>query len=83
MPEFLWVSKFASAQGDTASGYELSVIATCVLGGVSSAGGTGNISGILLGSLLLGILNNALPLINVSPFCKLVSRINNINCSSY
>ena len=64
----LWVSKFASAQGDTASGYELSVIAACVLGGVSSAGGTGNISGILLGSLLLGILNNALPLINVSPF---------------
>ncbi len=64
----LWVSKFASAQGDTASGYELSVIAACVLGGVSSSGGTGNISGILLGSLLLGILNNALPLINVSPF---------------
>ena len=39
-----------------------------MLGGVSSSGGTGNISGILLGSLLLGILNNALPLINVSPF---------------
>lgn len=64
----LWVSKFASAQGDTASGYELSVIAACVLGGVNSAGGSGTISGIILGSLLLGILNNALPLINVSPF---------------
>ncbi|WP_027094659.1 ABC transporter permease [Cohnella thermotolerans] len=64
----LWVSKFASAQGDTASGYELSVIAACVLGGVSIAGGSGKISGILLGSVLLGILNNALPMINVSPF---------------
>jgi rhamnose transport system permease protein len=64
----LWVSKFASAQGDTASGYELSVIAACVLGGVNSAGGSGTVSGIILGSLLLGILNNALPLINVSPF---------------
>lgn len=64
----LWVSKFASAQGDTASGYELSVIAACVLGGVSIAGGSGKISGIILGSILLGILNNALPLINVSPF---------------
>jgi len=64
----LWVSKFASAQGDTASGYELSVIAACVLGGVSIAGGTGKISGIVLGSVLLGILNNALPMINVSPF---------------
>jgi rhamnose transport system permease protein len=64
----LWVSKFASAQGDTASGYELSVIAACVLGGVSIAGGSGKISSIILGSILLGILNNALPLINVSPF---------------
>ena len=64
----LWVAKFASAQGDTASGYELSVIAACVLGGVSIAGGSGKISGIVLGSVLLGILNNALPMINVSPF---------------
>ncbi|MFE9274050.1 ABC transporter permease [Paenibacillus glucanolyticus] len=67
----LWVSKFASAQGDTASGYELSVIAACVLGGVSIAGGSGKISGILLGSILFGILNNALPLINVSPFWQM------------
>ncbi len=49
----LWVSKFASAQGDTASGYELSVIAACVLGGVSIAGGSGKISGIILGSIFL------------------------------
>lgn len=67
----LWVSKFASAQGDTASGYELSVIAACVLGGVSIAGGSGKISGIILGSILLGILNNALPLIDVSPFWQM------------
>jgi len=64
----LWVSKFASAQGDTAMGYEMDVIAACVLGGVNISGGSGKISGIILGSLLLGIINNALPLINVSPF---------------
>ncbi len=40
----LWVSKFASAQGDTASGYELTVIAACILGGVSIAGGSGKAS---------------------------------------
>lgn len=51
--------------------YELSVIAACVLGGVSIAGGSGKISGILLGSILFGILNNALPLINVSPFWQM------------
>ncbi|MFC4321442.1 ABC transporter permease [Litchfieldia salsa] len=64
----LWVSKFASAQGDTASGYELTVIAACILGGVSIAGGSGKIAGVILGSVLIGILNNALPLLNVSPF---------------
>lgn len=67
----LWVSKFASAQGDTASGYELTVIAACILGGVSIAGGAGKISGVILGSILLGLLNNALPLLNVSPFWQM------------
>lgn len=64
----LWVSRYASAQGDTAVGYELSVIAACVLGGISISGGSGKVSGLILGTLLFGILNNALPLINVSPF---------------
>jgi len=64
----LWVSNFASAQGDTAVGYEMNVIAATVLGGVSVAGGRGKVSGILLGSILFGILANALPLINISPF---------------
>ncbi len=64
----LWVSKFASAQGDTGTGYEMTVIAACVLGGVSIAGGSGKVSGLILGALLIGILENALPLINVSPF---------------
>ena len=64
----LWVSKFASAQGDTAAGYEMSVIASCVLGGVSVSGGRGKVAGLVLGVVLFGILANALPLINVSPF---------------
>ena len=64
----LWVSKFASAQGDTAAGYEMNVIASCVLGGVSVSGGRGKVAGLLLGVVLFGILANALPLVNVSPF---------------
>ncbi|MDR2435267.1 MAG: ABC transporter permease [Treponema sp.] len=64
----LWVAKFASAQGDTAVGYEMNVIASCVLGGVSVSGGRGKILGLLLGVILFGILANALPLINVSSF---------------
>ena len=64
----LWVAKFASAQGDTAAGYEMNVIASCVLGGVSVSGGRGRVAGLVLGVILFGILANALPLINVSPF---------------
>lgn len=64
----LWVSRYASAQGDTAMGYEMNIIAASVLGGISVAGGVGKISGLILGFSLLGILNNALPLLNVSIF---------------
>lgn len=67
----LWVARFASAQGDTATGYEMNVIAACILGGVSIAGGSGKVTGVILGSLLIGILNNALPLIGVSPFWQM------------
>jgi rhamnose transport system permease protein len=67
----LWVAKFASAQGNTAIGYELQVIAACILGGVSITGGVGKLSGLLLGTIMLGILANALPLINVSPFWQM------------
>jgi rhamnose transport system permease protein len=64
----LWVAKFASAQGDTAAGYEMNVIASCVLGGVSVSGGRGKVAGLVLGVILFGILANALPLVKVSPF---------------
>lgn len=64
----LWVSKYASAQGDTASGYEMTVIAACVIGGVSVSGGSGKVQGVFLGAILLGVLKQALPMLKVSPF---------------
>ena len=67
----LWVARFASAQGDTAMGYELQVIAACILGGVSILGGIGKLSGLILGTILFGILANALPLVDVSPFWQM------------
>ena len=64
----LYVCKYGVAQGETCTGYEMNVIAACVLGGVSINGGTGRVPGVLLGAILLGILNNAMPLIQVSSF---------------
>ncbi len=65
---YLWVARYAIAYGELALGYELTVIAACVIGGVSIAGGAGSVVGTLLGALFLGVLVNALPVINVSPF---------------
>jgi rhamnose transport system permease protein len=65
---YLWVARFAVAYTDVASGFELQVIAACVIGGISIGGGVGTVAGVLLGCLFLGVLKNALPLLGVSPF---------------
>lgn len=70
----LWVCKYACAQGTTANAYEMNVIASVVLGGVSIAGGYGNITGVALGALLFGIISNILPLIQVSSFWQRAIR---------
>ena len=66
----LWTSRYSFASFETGKGYEMSVIAACVLGGVAVTGGTGRITGVLLGTLLIGIINAALPMIQVSSFAK-------------
>ena len=53
---------------ELAAGYELTVIAACVIGGISIAGGIGSVMGGLLGVLFTGVINGALPVIHVSPF---------------
>ncbi|HEV7344859.1 MAG TPA: ABC transporter permease [Devosia sp.] len=68
---YLWISRYVIASVEVASGYELTIIAACVIGGVSIAGGIGSVAGVLLGALFLGIINNALPVINISPFWQM------------
>jgi rhamnose transport system permease protein len=67
----LWVSRYASAQSDVATGFELQTIAACMIGGVSILGGSGSIGGVILGALFLGIVNNALPVVGLSPFYQM------------
>lgn len=68
---YLWVSRYVIASTEVANGYELSIIAACVIGGVSIAGGIGSVAGAVLGALFLGIIGSALPVINISPFWQL------------
>ncbi len=68
---YLWISRYAVAYVDVANGFELQVIASCVIGGISIAGGTGKVVGCVLGALFLGVINNALPVIGISPFWQM------------
>ncbi|QRV22906.1 ABC transporter permease [Marinomonas foliarum] len=68
---YLWVSRFAVAYVDVANGFELQVIAACVIGGVSIVGGLGSVVGCVIGALFIGVVNNALPIIGVSPFWQM------------
>ena len=64
----LYASRYESAQTNTALGFELTTVAASVVGGVSISGGVGTVPGVLLGAFLLGIIDNALTLINISQF---------------
>jgi rhamnose transport system permease protein len=68
---YLWVSKYVIASSETAIGYELQVIAACVIGGVSIAGGVGSVGGAILGALFLFIIGRALPVVGISPFWQM------------
>jgi rhamnose transport system permease protein len=68
---YLWVARFAVAYTDIALGFELSVIAACLIGGVSIAGGTGTATGVLLGCLFIGIIRSSLPLVGISAFWQM------------
>jgi rhamnose transport system permease protein len=70
----LWLSRFESAQTNTALGFELQTVTASVVGGVSTSGGVGTIPGVLLGALLLGVIENSLTLIRISPFWQLAAQ---------
>jgi rhamnose transport system ATP-binding protein len=63
----LWASRYATIDARVASGYELSVIAAAVVGGVALRGGAGTIFGIAMGALTLLVIRNGLILVRVDP----------------
>ncbi len=68
---YLWVARYAVAYVDNAGGFELDVVAACVIGGISIAGGVGTLGGAILGALFIGVIQNALPVIGISPFWQM------------
>ena len=54
--------------------YELDAIAAVVIGGTSMSGGSGKLTGTIIGVLLIGVLNNMLSLLNVSSNMQLIFK---------
>jgi len=62
----VYTLRFTSARGDNGEGFELSVIAAVLFGGVSIFGGRGSMYGVLLSLLIVGVVKNGLILVDVS-----------------
>jgi ribose transport system permease protein len=67
-------SRLDSAQPNAGTSYELDAIAAVVIGGTSLNGGKGSVWGTVIGAVIIGVLNNGLVLLNVSPFWQQVVK---------
>lgn len=67
-------SRIGSASPNAGSGFELDAIAAVVIGGTSLSGGEGSVMGTIIGALIIGVLNNGLNLMNVSPFYQSIVK---------
>lgn len=67
-------ARLNSAQPNAGTSYELDAIAAVVIGGTSLSGGVGSVTGTVIGAAIIGVLNNGLVLLNVSPFWQQVVK---------
>lgn len=67
-------ARLSSAQPTAGDGYELDAIAAVVLGGTSLVGGQGGVLGTIIGALIIGILNNALNLMDVQSYYQMIAK---------
>ncbi len=67
---FVLAARLNSAEAVAGTGYELTVIASVVIGGTSLFGGSGTIFGTVIGTILIGVLINGLVLMNVNAYIQ-------------
>lgn len=63
----LWASRYATIDARVAAGFELTVVASVVVGGVAIRGGSGTVLGVAFGCLTLLVIQNGLTLVRVDP----------------
>lgn len=67
-------SRLNGASPNLGTMFELDAIAAVVIGGTSLAGGSGKVSGTIIGALLIGVLNNGMSLLGVVTFYQLIIK---------
>ena len=67
-------ARLSSAQPTAGVSYELDAIAAVVVGGTSLMGGKGRVMGTLIGALIIGFLNNALNLLDISSYYQMIAK---------
>ena len=67
-------SRIGSGQPAVAEGYEMDAIAACVIGGTSTLGGIGKLSGTFIGVLIIGLISNALTLLNINTYWQQIIK---------
>ncbi len=61
-------SRITTGQPNAGQGFELDAIAAAIIGGTSTSGGSGTMTGTLIGALLIGVISNGLDLLNVTSY---------------
>lgn len=72
MGGILLTSRITTGQPNAGAGFELDAIAAAIIGGTSTSGGTGTMTGTLIGALLIGVISNSLDLLNVTSYYQQV-----------
>jgi ribose transport system permease protein len=67
---FILTARLSDAEPTAGSGLELEAIAAVIIGGTSLLGGRGNLIGTFIGALILGVIDDGMNLLNVSPFLE-------------
>lgn len=71
---FIITARLSTAEPTAGSGLELEAIAAVIIGGTSLAGGRGDMLGTIVGALILGVIDNGMNLLSVSPFLQSVVK---------
>jgi len=66
------IAFLGNVQGTTGQGMEMNSIAAVIIGGTTLKGGEGTIIGTLIGVLIMGVLNNGIILLGISPFWQMM-----------